>query len=124
MTSQLTARFESRDAAELAISRLRRSGMTFSVAKLTPAVKSSGNDLAESMVNVVFPYNQASISPLGATNGGMYPHMGMRAMMKGDPERSGGAVLRIRVGDSSLERAREILRSSHGTEIRTDSGRL
>lgn len=116
MTSQLIASFDNTDAAELAVSKLRRSGLSFTVLQVSPAARQADNDFPGSTVNVVYPYDLSSVNPLGSV-GGVSPLIGARAMLNSTSAPEGEVQLRVKVEKEDLTRAREILRSAHGLGI-------
>lgn len=118
MTAELVSKFENRDMADLAVTRLRRAGVAFSVSRLSESQLRSGGDVPPGAFNITFPYTTTATNVFDAVVK-PYAPMGARAMMERDTGGYGTeAVLKVRVGSGDLHRAREILRSSHGTDIR------
>lgn len=129
MTVQLSARFDSRDAADLAVARLRRSGIIFDIADISKISGDLPSDsgFPGSMVNIVYPYSL--INSMDTLPGYVYggQRFGARALVASDGSRinpdfdKGDAILKIDVHDYQLESARSILRSAHGYSIHTFS---
>ena len=114
MTAQLTARFDSRDAADLALMRLRRSGVPFTVGGLTVGGAGAG-----AAIEAFSPYPVTMTNQLGAMDPAI-PHLGARALMARTGGTEGGsALLQLRLPAEALPRAREIIRTALGRDIRT-----
>ena len=114
MNAQLSSNFESRDLADLAVTRLRRAGIAFSVSRVTketrPAHGSSAMDIAADaqLQNLMGIDVGAGIFTPVLPFHGYTPGRGSAENTK----------LSIKVRSDQLDRARDILRSSNGTDIR------
>ncbi|MGI5936393.1 MAG: hypothetical protein ACOX7I_06305 [Oscillospiraceae bacterium] len=114
MKIQLTVRFDSRDWADLALMRLRRNGIEFSMAKVTVPREKQNTEFPEDGGRVLYPFS------LGAMNmdGLYFPLFGAQAVLsRGLPNDTGEAVLQLKVSLDQLPRAREILINAHGRDI-------
>ena len=114
MKIQLTARFDSRDWEDLALMRLRRNGIEFSMAKVTVPRERQAAELPYGWGLEQYPFS------LGAVNldGLFFPLYSAQAVLsKGMPGNSGEAVLQIKVSVDQLQRAREILINAHARDI-------
>ena len=121
MTNQLTAKFESHDAAELAQSNLRRSGIAFSVVEITPAIRPGTIDLRSDSRGIPLPFCQMGTLPWSASFGDMVPHPRGRSVLGGSPAYAGETLLRINVDSKNLNRAKEVMLSSYGSHLSISS---
>ncbi len=112
MKSLVTARFDDRDSADLALMRLRRSGVRFDFTGLI--VKDSAHRMN---AEVFSPYSANMTNQLGATDP-FFPPVGYRALFSRNvdlPKRD--VILKLRVSGKDIPRARDILRSVGGRQI-------
>ena len=114
MNAQLSSSFESQDLADLAVMRLRRTGIAFSVSRVVketpPTHGSSEMDIA---ANAMLQ-NLMSVDAGAGIFTPVIPFHGYTPTV-GSTE---STVLSIKVRSEQLDRARDILRSSNGTHIR------
>jgi hypothetical protein len=124
MSVQIEAHFDSRDAADFAVARLRRNGISFNISDIRPARgRQHPSDHTIGGVSMLFPFVQGDIVSTNSVNTWFEPY-GSRAILAfGDHEFSGipessETVVSVSVADSSAERAEAILRNAHGYGIR------
>ena len=116
MKNTLSARFDDRDSAALALMRLRRNGVEFSVSRLY--VDGPGRDRGAYGMAAYSPYSQNITNPLGSSNSA-FSNLGSHALLWQDSlPQHGDAVLQLSLDPSQIQRAREIIRSAHGRNIR------
>jgi hypothetical protein len=108
----ITSVFDNRDSADLALMRLRRKGIHFSVADLSYPKGESA------VFQSYSPYNYSPLSPLGA-NDPFIPPIGSRAIFSRiEVIPKGDTTLTVRVPSEESSRAADILRSAQGRQIR------
>ena len=117
MTNQLTAKFESHDAAELARSNLRRCGIVFSVVEIIPAIRPGTINLRSDSTEIPLPFGQMGTLPWSTSFGDMVPHPRGRSVPGGSPAYAGETLLRINIDSKNLDRAKGVLRSSYGSHL-------
>ena len=111
MTTQLTAVFDDRDGADLALLRLRRNGIDYSVAEL----KSPGRSRTDpsGLNELTPPYGLSAGSAV--TPGEMYSAvLGSRAVMQRSAVNRGQARMTLNVNTDQVLRARAIICSVKG----------
>ena len=111
MTVKLTARFENRDMSELAVSRLRSAGVVFGISQQPRSASLPGEGQVITGASA-----QNSVSYMSSAEF-FSPMAGARAISGHISYGQTGAVLTLRVNPADLGKAKEILRSSHGTDI-------
>ena len=111
MTTQLTAVFDDRDGADLALMRLRRNGIEFSVADLRAPDRKLRSDMPLLGMSPSFQLTQTdSVLP-----GEMYAAvLGSRAAMERSAAAAGQARLTVNVRTDQVLRAREIIATVKG----------
>ena len=115
MNAQLSSRFESRDMADLAVMRLRRSGIAFSVSRVA-LENHIGHGTAATAT--ILP-NFGMENSLGIDTGvGTFAPLTQFHGYTAERGSSENTVLSIKVRSDQLNRARDILRSSNGSDIR------
>lgn len=115
--SKLTAKFDDRDSADLALMRLRRHGIDFKVEKLDFQAKHADTDFPGSMVNVVYPYGIGSAEPVGSSHISSLPNVGARALFSRNELPTSHATLHLDVRGTQLGRAQEIIRLAGGRNV-------
>ena len=111
MTTQLTAVFDDRDGADLALMRLRRNGIEFSVAELKAPNRRVSSDMP--LVDMSPQYGLAMTE--GIAPGQMYSAvLGSRAVMRRAAAAAGQARLTLDVRTDQVLRAREIIATAQG----------
>ncbi len=109
MTTQLTAVFDDREGADLALMRLRRNGIDYSVAELKTPERAEGDAMA---LGGGMSYGL----PSGAVSAGeMYAAvLGSRAVMQRSSLHRGRSKLTLNVNSEQVLRARAIICSVKG----------
>ncbi len=111
MTTQLTAVFEDRDGADLALMRLRRNGIEYSVADLRAPDKKRKSDMP--LVDMAPSYGLDATDAV--TSGEMYAAvLNSRAVMERNAPNVGQARLTLDVRSDQVLRAREIISTVKG----------
>ncbi len=114
MTTQLTAVFDDRDGADLALMRLRRNGVEFSVADLRAPRRKPENDMPLLSMGPAFDRRQTE----GVLPGQMYAAvLGSRAAMERTAATAGQAKLTVNVRTDQVLKAREIIATVKGRVI-------
>ena len=112
MTTQLTAVFDDRDGADLALMRLRRNGIEFSVADLRATDKRVKSDMPLLGMSSSFRLDQTTDAVLP---GEMYAAvLGSRAAVERSAAAAGQARLTVNVRTDQVLRAREIISTVKG----------
>ena len=112
MTTQLTAVFDDRDGADLALMRLRRNGIDYSVAELRAPERKAQSDMP--LMNMSSSYG-LSLAADGVSPGEMYTAvLGSRAVTQRSAASAGQARLTLNIRTDQVLRAREILASVKG----------
>jgi hypothetical protein len=110
VTLRLTARFENKELANLAILRLRRNEIDFSVGRLSVSGPQEGRSGVSEMEN-------RAVSGYGGWSSvGMQP-FGMQSLLTGAAAQKGEAVLKLSIRGGQYEKAKEILKSAGAVEI-------
>lgn len=111
MSYLMSARFDDRDSADLALMRLRRGGVRFERVGLL----SRGG---ERRVNagVFSPYSINMLNQPGASDP-FFPPVGSRAVFPGGTLPAGEVILKLRVSREDLSRARDAVRSAGGRHV-------
>jgi len=118
MKIQLTARFDSRDWADLALMRLRRNGIELAMVRVSVPRQRQNTDSPGDGERVLYPYNLSSMNLDGSGALPYFPLIGAQAVLnKGTPGNTEEAVLQIKISLDQLPRAREILINAHGRDI-------
>ena len=112
MTTQITAVFDDRDGADLALMRLRRNGVEFSVQDLRAPDRKARGDMPLLGMGPGF----GTASPVESVlPGQMYAAvLGSRAAMERSAAAAGQARLTVNVRTDQVLRAREIIASAKG----------
>lgn len=111
MTTQLTAVFDDRDGADLALMRLRRNGIEYSVAELRAPDRSAKSDMP--LINMSPGYGLSMTD--GVSAGEMYAAvLGSRAVTRRSAAAAGQARLTLNVRTDQVLRAREIISTVKG----------
>ncbi len=111
MTTQLTAVFDDRDGADLALMRLRRNGIEYSIAELKAPDRKVRSDMP--LVNLSPSYGLAMTD--GVSAGEMYAAvLNSRAVMERNAVSAGQARLTLHVRTDQVLRAREIISTVKG----------
>ena len=114
MTTQLTAVFDDREGADLALMRLRRNGIEFSISDLRAPDRRVKSDMP--LLGMGMPYD--TVSPGGVGPGQMYAAvLGSRAAMERAAASAGQARLTVNVRTDQVLRAREIIATVKGRVI-------
>ena len=112
MTTQLTAVFDSRDGADLALMRLRRNGVDYSVAELRAPDKGARSDMPLTEMSSSYGLDLASD---GIAPGAMYSAvLHSRAVTQRSAAAAGQARLTLNVRTDQVLRAREIISTVKG----------
>ena len=112
MTTQLTAVFDSRDGADLALMRLRRNGIDYSVAELRAPERKAQNEMP--LLNMSSGYGLGMTSD-GAAPGEVYSAvLNSRAVSRRTAAAAGQARLTLDVRTDQVLRAREIISTVKG----------
>ena len=112
MTTQLTAVFDDRDGADLALMRLRRNGIEFSVADMRAPDRKAKSDMPLLNLSPAYgtPASNSSVLP-----GEMYAAvLNSRAVMERSAASAGQARLTVNVRTDQVLRAREIISTVKG----------
>ncbi|MCD7750018.1 MAG: hypothetical protein LUH42_08205 [Oscillospiraceae bacterium] len=111
MTTQLTAVFDDRDGADLALMRLRRGGIEYSIAELKAPERSAASDMP--LVDMSPSYGLAMTD--GIPPGEVYAAvLNSRAVMERSAAAAGKARLTVNVRTDQVLRAREIIATAKG----------
>ncbi len=111
MTTQLTAVFDDRDGADLALMRLRRNGIEYSIAELRAPERKAQGDMP--LLNMSAGHGLLATD--GIEPGAMYSAvLGSRAVTQRAAARAGQARLTLNVRTDQVLRAREILATVKG----------
>ena len=111
MTTQLTAVFDDRDGADLALMRLRRNGIDYSVAELKAPEKAAAGSLGVSDMGAGYGLSAGA----AVSAGQMYSAvLGSRAVMQRTAVTRGQARLTLNVNSDQVLRARAIICSVKG----------
>ncbi len=112
MTTQLTAVFDDRDGADLALMRLRRNGIDYSVAELRAPDRKVRNEMP--LLNMSSSYG-LSMAADGVSPGAMYSAvLGSRAVTQRSAAGAGQARLTLNIRTDQVLRAREIIATVKG----------
>ena len=111
MTTQLTAVFDDRDGADLALMRLRRNGIEYSIAEMRAPDRRTKSDMP--LLNMSPSYGLTATD--GILPGEMYAAvLGSRAVMERSAASAGQARLTLNVRADQVLRAREIIATVKG----------
>ena len=111
MTTQLTAVFDDRDGADLALMRLRRNGIEYSIAEMKAPDRKAKSDMP--LLNMSPSYGLTSVA--GIPPGEMYAAvLNSRAVMERNAASAGQARLTLNVRADQVLRAREIIATVKG----------
>lgn len=111
MTTQLTAVFDDRDGADLALMRLRRNGIEYAVASLRAPERRAESDMP--LIGMSPGYGLALSD--GVSAGEMYAAvLGSRAASRRGRAAAGQARLTLDVRSDQVLRAREIIATAKG----------
>lgn len=111
MTTQLTAVFDDRDGADLALMRLRRNGIEYSISELKAPDKKAKSDMP--LLNMSPSYGLAMTDGISA--GEMYAAvLNSKAVMERNAAAAGQARLTLNVRADQVLRAREIISTVKG----------
>ena len=111
MTTQLTAVFDDRDGADLALMRLRRNGIEYSVQELRAPDRKVKSDMP--LLDMSPSYGLTASTGISA--GEMYTAvLGSRAVMERNAVSAGNARLTLNVRTDQVLRAREIISTVKG----------
>ena len=111
MTTQLTAVFDDRDGADLALMRLRRNGIEYSVQELRAPDRKVPSDMP--LLDMSPSYGLTASN--GISPGEMYAAvLGSRAVMERNAVTAGNARLTLNVRTDQVLRAREIISTARG----------
>ncbi len=111
LTTQLTAVFDDRDGADLALMRLRRNGIEYSVASLRAPERRAASDMP--LIGMSPGYGLAASD--GVSAGEMYAAvLGSRAVSRRSMAAQGQARLTLDVRSDQVLRAREIIATAKG----------
>ena len=112
MTTQITAVFDERDGADLALMRLRRNGIDYSIAELRAPERRPPSDMP--LMNMSASYGLPLASD-GVPPGEMYRAvLGSRAVTQRSAAAAGQARLTLNVRTDQVLRAREIISTAKG----------
>ena len=112
MTTQLTAVFDDRDGADLALMRLRRNGIEYSIAEMKAPDRKAKSDMP--LLNMSPSYG-LTVADNGVLPGEMYAAvLGSRAVMERNAASAGQARLTLNVRADQVLRAREIISTVKG----------
>ena len=112
MTAEITAVFDDREGADLALMRLRRGGIEYSITELRAPDRRAKSDmpLLGQGLRAGMPAAGESVLP-----GGMYAAvLGSRAVMERGAASAGHARLTLNVRADQALRAREIIATAKG----------
>ena len=111
MTTQLTAVFDDRDGADLALMRLRRNGIEYSIAEMRAPDRKTKSDMP--LLNMSPSYGLTATD--GILPGEMYAAvLGSRAVMERSAASAGQARLTLNIRTDQVLRAREIISTVKG----------
>lgn len=111
MTTQLTAVFDDRDGADLALMRLRRNGIEYSVAELRAPERRAQSEMP--LLNMSSSYGLSMLD--GVSPGEMYNAvLHSRAVTQRTAASAGQARLTLNVRTDQVLRAREIISTVKG----------
>ena len=111
MTTQLTAVFDDRDGADLALMRLRRNGIEYSIAEMRAPDRRTKSDMP--LLNMSPSYGLTATD--GILPGEMYAAvLGSRAVMERSAASAGQARLTLNIRTDQVLRAREIISTVKG----------
>ena len=111
MTTQITAVFDDRDGADLALMRLRRNGIEYSIAEMRAPDRKTKSDMP--LLNMSPSYGLTATD--GILPGEMYAAvLGSRAVMERSAASAGQARLTLNVRADQVLRAREIISTVKG----------
>ena len=111
MTTQLTAVFDDRDGADLALMRLRRNGIDYSIAELRAPDRRAKSDMP--LLGMGPSYGLAMTE--GVSEGDMYMAvLNSRAVNRRAAAAAGQARLTLNVRTDQVLRAREIISTVKG----------
>ena len=111
MTTQLTAVFDDRDGADLALMRLRRNGIEYSIAEMRAPDRRTKSDMP--LLNMSPSYGLTATD--GILPGEMYAAvLNSRAVMERSAASAGQARLTLNVRADQVLRAREIIATVKG----------
>ncbi len=111
MTTQLTAIFDDRDGADLALMRLRRNGIEYSIAEMRAPDRRAKSDMP--LVDMTPAYGPMVTD--GVLPGQVYAAvLGSRAAMERTSAAAGQARLTLNVRTDQVLRAREIIATVKG----------
>ena len=111
LTTQLTAVFDDRDGADLALMRLRRNGIEYSVAELRAPDRKQSPELMPMNMSAGYGLSMTD----GVSPGEMYAAvLGSRAVTRRSAAAAGQARLTLNVRTDQVLRAREILSTVKG----------
>lgn len=124
----IEARFESRDMADIAMSRLRRKGIAYKISELKKEDSYNKTPFAPQYVaNLIFPFTPPNITSSNSVNDNFaepVPGLGSRAVLSAEtiglPLYGEGGEVHIRfvVNDANRDSTRAILRNSGGYGIK------
>jgi len=111
MTTQLTAVFDDREGADLALMRLRRNGIEYSVEELRAPDRRVSSDMP--LIDMSPGYGLTASDAVSP--GAMYSAvLGSRAVMERAAARAGSARLTLNIRTDQVLRAREIIATVKG----------
>ena len=111
MTTQITAVFDDRDGADLALMRLRRNGVEYSVTEMRAPDRRRQSDMP--LLDMGASYGPAVSD--GVLPGEMYAAvLGSRAVMERTSAAAGRARLTLNVRSDQVLRAKEIIATVKG----------
>lgn len=111
LTTQMTAIFDDRDGADLALMRLRRNGIEYSVAELRAPDRKAKSDMP--LLDMTSSYGLGMSD--GIAPGEMYAAvLNSRAVMERNASTAGQARLTLNVPADQVLRAREIIATVKG----------
>lgn len=111
MTTQITAIFDDRDGADLALMRLRRNGVEYSIAELKAPDRKVKSDMP--LLNMSPSYGLGMSD--GISSGEMYAAvLNSRAVMERHSVSAGQARLTLNVRADQVLRAREVIATVKG----------
>ena len=111
MTTQITAVFDDRDGADLALMRLRRNGIEYSIAEMRAPDRKAKSDMP--LVNMNPSYGLTASDSI--LPGEVYAAvLGSRAVMERTSAAAGRARLTLNVRTVQVLRAREIISTVKG----------
>ena len=112
MTTQLTAVFDSRDGADLALMRLRRNGIDYSVAELRAPERKARSEMP--LMNMSSSYGLGLASDEPAPGEVYSAVLNSRAVSQRTAAAAGQARLTLDVRTDQVLRAREIISTAKG----------